>query len=85
MQGSKRCQVLCEMERRADRVALRCFLRPSLLNSIEYLLFDVLLSFIVELAVVNVVVAVAAGHRGPEFSELISAYRRGPARPHTLA
>jgi hypothetical protein len=46
----------------ADRVTLRCFLHASL-NSIEYFLFDVFLSFVVKFDVVDVVFAVAAGHR----------------------
>ena len=44
-----------------DRVTLRCFLNASL-DSIEYFLFDVFLSFVVKFDVVNVVFAIAAGH-----------------------
>jgi hypothetical protein len=45
-----------------DRVTLRRFLHASL-YSIEYFLFDVFLSFVVKFGVVDVVFAIAAGHR----------------------
>jgi len=59
----------------ADRVTFRCFLYTSL-NSIEYFLFEVFLSFVVKFDVVNVVFAIAAGHRRVKGKQSWLAYAR---------